>query len=263
MHPLQLILINGKIQDSSNYPLEIWALDGNNEKSAYYAKPFRKNNINTFPTAKEIIACEMALHFDLPTPRYNIIDISDEKLSSFYTENEIRKFHKGYKFCSKKIDQYIGFKPDVSVGFLRDYEIAGIFAFDVLMQNSDRGGFRGKPNLLINDNSLVMIDHELTLSFINESHNIPNYENNINIYPHYYHVLIHHLKVVKEKNHIFDEFLEYLHVFNVNDLNGLFDEMDNFNIEYGDRLDYFLYFDWCKKNISVIKKYLLLKINER
>jgi hypothetical protein len=260
MHPLKLILINGKINESSNYPLEIWALDKDNQKSIYYAKPFRKIGLNAFPTAKEILGCEMALIFDLPTPRYNIINIDDTKLSSYYSENEIRKFHKGYKFCSKKLDQYAGFNPHVSIGFLREYEIAGIFAFDVLMQNADRGGFRGKPNLMINDDNLIMIDHELTLSFINDKQTKPDYENNIRIYPYYNHVLINHLKAIKEKSHIFDEFFEHLNRFNINNLNSIFDEMDKFNIEYGDRLDYFLYFDWFKKNRDIIKNYLLAMI---
>ena len=263
MDLLHLFRVNGQIKDSSNYPLEIWALDKDSQVGTFFAKPFRKNNINSYPTAKEILACEIASRFDLPTARYGIIDISDAKLSSFYTDNQIKRFHSGYKFCSKKLDGYITLSPIASTGFLRSFEIAGIFAFDVIMQNSDRGGFRGKPNLIIKDDSLVMIDHELTLSFIDENHKIPNYENNINIYPHYYHVLMPHLKAIKEKNHIFDEFLEYFHLFNLNTLDEIFDEMDKFNIEYGDRLDYFLYFDWCKKNLNIIKKYLLLKVHER
>lgn len=199
----------------------------------------------------------MALMFDLPTPRYNIINIEDGKLASYYSENEVRKFYKGYKFCSKKLDQYVGFNPHVSAGFLSDYEIAGIFAFDVLMQNSDRGGLRGKPNLLINDDSLVMIDHELTLPFISDQQPLRNYENNIRIYPFYNHVLINHLKKIKEKSYIFDEFLEHLRLLNVESLNRVFDDMDKFNIVYGDRLDYFAYFQWCKNNIATIKKYLI------
>lgn len=33
--------------------------------------------------------------------------------------------------------------------------------------------------------------------------------------------------------------------------------MDKYNIEYGEKLDYFAYFDWCKNNITIIKKYLI------
>lgn len=259
MQPLNLLLINGKLTDSSNYPLEIWASDQDNIRSRYYAKPFRMGSINSYPTAKEIIGCEMAVAFDLPTPNYNIIDINHATLSTYYTENELRKFNKGYKFCSKKLDQYAGFNPNVSVGFLKDYEIAGIFAFDVLMHNTDRG-FRGKPNLLINDDRLVMIDHELTLPFIDSQHKTINYENNIRVYPYYLHTLLKHIQLIKEKKHIFDEFLEYLRVLNIDRLNVIFDEMDDFNIEYGDRLDYFLYFDWCKSNVDYLKKNLQLMI---
>lgn len=257
MHPLTLLLINGRVNDSSNYPLEVWALDGAGQKSRYYAKPFRKSPVNHFPTAKEIISCEMALLLDLPVPRYDIISIDNSILAKHYAENEVRKFYTGYRFCSKRLEQYTIYSPNLITGFLRDHEVAGIFAFDVIMQNSDRGGFLGKPNLLINDDSLVMIDHELTLSFINDKPTPPNYENNIRIFPYYYHVLLNHVKSIRVKNHIFDEFLENLRLLNIDSLNTVFDEMDKYNIEYGDRLDYFLYFDWCKKNISVIKTYLL------
>lgn len=257
MYPLKLLLINGKITDSSNYPLEIWAMDNENQRSIYYAKPFRNIGIDIFPMAKEILGCEMALKFDLPCPTYNIINIDDSKLSSYYPENEVRSFHKGYKFCSKKLDQYIAFNPLISNSFSNHYEIASIFAFDVLMQNSDRGGFRGKPNLLINDNNLAMIDHELTLSFISDQHLATNFENNLQIYPYHNHVLINHLKALKEKSYIFDEFLENLRLLNLDSLNVVFDDMDKFNISYGSRTDYFAYFEWCKNNVSIFKKYLI------
>lgn len=260
MHPLKLILVNGIISESSNHPMEVWAFDKDSKRSKYYVKSFRKSPINSFPTAKEIICSEMALALDLPVPRYDIIEIDDSTLNCYYPENEVRRFYKGYKFCSKKLDQYAIFNKNVSVGFLRDYEIASIFAFDVLMQNTDRGGFLDKPNLLINDDSLIMIDHELTLSFINDKQNKTDYENNIRAFPYYHHVLLNHIKSIKEKSHIFDEFCEHLRMLNISNLNIVFDEMDKFNIEYGDRLDYFAYFDWCKKNIGIIKNLLLAMI---
>ncbi|RZK22678.1 MAG: hypothetical protein EOO43_09360 [Flavobacterium sp.] len=256
MHPLTLLFITGKLTESSNFPLEIWASDRTGHRSRYYVKSFRKQKINTFQTAKEIVACEVALQLDLPTPKYDVIDIAPAKLSGFYSDNEVQRFYDGHKFCSKRLEQYNAL-PRISTGYLRDYEVAGIFAFDVLMQNADRGVRDGKPNLLINDDSLIMIDHELTLSFISSMPSTVDYENNIRLYPYYYHVLLNHVKSIKVKSHIFDEFLENLRLLNIESLNSVFDEMDKYNIEYGDRLDYFAYFDWCKRNIPTLKKYLL------
>lgn len=262
MHPLKLVLINGKVTESSNYPLEVWALDKNNEKGKYYFKPFRQGFINTYPTAKEIIACELAVLFDLPTPSYNILDINNLKLSEHYTENELRKFYTGYKFCSKKLEQYVIFDSSViSVGFLKDYEIINIFAFDFLIQNLDRGLRKGKPNILINDNNLVMIDHELSFSFIcSQPPKNLVYEKTLSFYRGSEHVLYNHIKAIKIKSHIFDKFCEILSNLNINSLEKVFDEMDNFNIDYGDRLDYYSYLDWCKNNSDIIKRYLLATI---
>lgn len=260
MYPLELILINGKLQTSSNYPLDIWAIDENGEIGNYIAKSFRILNINAYPIAKEIFACEVATHFDIPTPQYNIIDISDSKLANQYTDNEIRRFHKGYKFCSRKLDQYLEFNPFLPTNILRDYEIALIFAFDVLMQNTDRR-IGSKPNLLFNDNSLVMIDHELSLSFIDETGRKTDYENNIRIFPHNNHALIKPVKSIKQKNNIFDEFFDHLYSLNISKFDTIFDQMESFNIQHGERLDYYLYLEWCKKNASVIKKYLMLMVS--
>lgn len=72
--------------------------------------------------------------------------------------------------------------------------------------------------------------------------------------------LCNHIKAIKIKSHIFDNFCELLLNLDVNALDDVFNEMDKFNIEYGDRLDYYLYFDWCKKNVEIVKKYLLASI---
>lgn len=262
MHPLKLIFINGKITESSNYPLEVWALDENNEKGRYYFKPFRQGSVNIYPTAKEIIACELSVLFDLPTPSYSILDINKSKLSEHYTENELRKFYPGYKFCSKKLEQYVVFDSSVvSIGFLKEYEIINIFAFDFLIQNNDRGSRKGKPNLLINDDNLVMIDHELSLYFICSQPSIKlDYETTLSLYRGSDHVLYNNIKAIKIKSHIFDKFCELLLNLDINALDNVFNGMDKFNIEYGDRLDYYLYFDWCKKNVEIVKKYLLASI---
>jgi hypothetical protein len=206
--------------------------------------------------AKEIFCCELAILLDLPVPKYDIVNLSDSELSGFYSDTDIRKFEEGYKFCSKKLEQYAEFNFNVSESLIKEYEFAGIFAFDVLVQNGDRH-LGSKPNLLINNDSLVMIDHELTLSFINESGQPTDYENNICIYPFNNHTLIKHLKNVKEKSHIFDEFIDNVKMLNISKLNSVFDEMEHYNIEFGDKLDYFLYLDWCKKNYVKINNYLL------
>jgi len=260
MHPLELILINGDLKGGTTKPLEIWATDEYSNAGKYVVKNFRYDAVDNYSTAKEIIACEIAMKFDIPVPDYAIINISDEDLKGYYNEFEMARLKNGYKFCSKFVEQCAMFNPLVSNDFLNQYEIENVFAFDVLMHNSDRGGYRNKPNLLINDNELMMIDHELTLPFINSIASEPNYEKSLQNYRYFNHILIDHVKSIATKNHIFEEFLEILHRINFEALHAVFDDMDKYEIAYGNRNDYLHYFIWCKQNVETLRKYLLLMI---
>jgi hypothetical protein len=35
--------------------------------------------------------------------------------------------------------------------------------------NSDRGGYRNKPNLLVDEDGFILIDHELTLHLLDDN----------------------------------------------------------------------------------------------
>jgi hypothetical protein len=120
----------------------------------------------------------------------------------------------------------------------------------------DRGGEHHKPNLLINDEELILIDHELCLPFINNSDRVLNYETNLRNYQFNKHILIKHLKSLRDKENIFDDFLEMLKVLNMNSLNLTFDNMDKFDIPYFDREKFINYFAWAKHNIAIFERYL-------
>ncbi len=260
MRLLELIFINGHLKGGTTKPLDVWATNQYHEEGRYVVKSFRNGIVNNFSTAKEIIAVEIALKFDIPVPAYGVINIPDEELRGYYSENEFLKIEKGYKFCSKFIEQYTIFDPIISTSYLAQYHIENIFAYDLLMLNSDRGGFRNKPNLLINDDELIIIDHELTLPFINDNPPVINYERFLANYQYQNHTLLNHIRSIKVKNHIFDEFLEVLSRTNFDDLNSTFDDMDTYGIVYGDRSVYINYFNWCKQNIETIKRHLLITL---
>jgi len=260
MHSLELVFINGDLKGGTTKPLEIWATDQYNDLGKYVVKNFKKDTVDTYSTAKEIIACEIAAKFDILVPEYAVINISDEELMKYYDASEMLRLKSGYKFCSRFIEQSVMFNPLVSNDFISQYQIENIFAFDVLMRNSDRGQYRNKPNLLINDSELMIIDHELTLPFINSNAGATDYEKSLSNYGYSNHTLIDHLKSIKSKNYIFEEFIEILHRINFEDLHAVFDDMDTFEIEYGDRDNYLHYFKWCKQNIGIVKKYLSIMI---
>ena len=132
-----------------------------------------------------------------------------------------------------------------------------MFAFDNIIINTDRGGFRNKPNLLINDSNILLIDHELTMPFINNSSEYPNYFNYLRDYPFEKHILTRHLKGLKEKNNLFDEFFELLKTININKFNIIFDKLDIYGIKYGERNKLFAYLNWIKNNSKFINNHLI------
>lgn len=256
MQPLQLISIGEVMKGGTTKPVNIIALN-NDKPTKYVMKVFTKSQIiQGASVAKEIICNELAKQFDLNCPDYGIIKLDHSEFMGVYDEERITKLDNGYKFCSKYLEGNAMFNPLVTNSFLKDYEVATIFAFDLLIYNSDRGGFRNKPNLLINDNALYLIDHELTFPFIGEDINNVNYERYLGNYPFKQHVLIRYLKSLRNKNDLFNEFIEMLKVLNLNDLSSIFDFLEEFNIAHVERQKFMHYFAWAKNNVAIFDRYL-------
>ena len=257
MQQLRLISIGGIVTGGTTKPLNIIALNEEKTPSKYIMKVFTEKNIlQNASVAKEILCSELAGQFNLNCPNYGIINFNHSELNGFYEEEKIKSFDKGLKFCSKFIEQSIIFNPLISNSFLKDYDVANIFAFDFLIYNVDRGGEHHKPNLLINDTNIILIDHELTFPFIDGNNKNIDYEVFLTNFQFQKHILIKHLKSLRKKENIFDEFLEMLKHLNINNLNIIFDEMDKFNIPYIERQKFMHYFAWAKNNTAIFERYL-------
>jgi hypothetical protein len=257
MQELKLVSIDGFAEGGSSKPLLITAIDQSQVPKQYVMKLFKTNNIEqNYSVAKEIFVNELAKEFDLSVPDYAIIKIDHKILSEFFSEEEIERLDKGYKFCSEFMAQYVIFNPLVSLTFIKDYDIENLFCFDNLVLNVDRGGARDKPNLLINDSDILLIDHELTLPFIHNGFENTNYYNYLRTYQHDNHIVKKHLKSLRQKDNLFTEFFESLRFLNVNKFNHLFDEFDNYEIQYGSRDSIFAYLNWTKINISFLNTHL-------
>lgn len=257
MYPLQLVSIGEIMIGGTTKPVNIIALDENKTPCKFVLKVFTKNNIlQNASVAKEIVCSELAKQFNLFCPDYGIINFDHNELSQLYDNTKLKNIDDGYKFCSKFEEQTVIFNPNVTNAFLKDYEVANIFAFDLLIYNVDRGGEHYKPNLLINDDKLILIDHELSFPFINNHSNEVNYEGFLGNYQYQKHILIKHLKSLRNKEGIFDEFLEMLKHLNINTLDVIFDEMNKFGIPYIERQKFLHYFAWAKNNVAIFERYL-------
>lgn len=259
MKELQLISTGKIMTGGTTQPFTVLALNEFGYVEEYIVKAFTKRQLTqNASVAKEILACELARMFDIAIPEYGIINCGSEDLERIYDKERIETLDLGAKFCSKFIRQYLIFTPLASNIFLKDYEILNIFAFDVFIFNIDRGGYRNKPNLLINDNELTIIDHELTFPFINSNYREIDYENNLATYPFQNHVLLKHIKSLNIQNRVFDEFLLNLSTLNINKLDLIFTKLQYYNIDFFDK-DFFMnYFVWAKNNVSIFERYLTM-----
>ncbi|EJL66484.1 HipA family kinase [Flavobacterium sp. CF136] len=258
MQILKLVHIDGFIDGGSSKPLLITAVDEAGNVNQYVMKLFKKNYVDqNFSIAKEVLISELAKEFNLSVPNYAVIDIDHSLLIEYFDNDELEKLDSGYKFCSEFNGQYVIFNPLVSLQFIKSYDIANLFAFDNVIINSDRGGFRNKPNLLVNDDEILLIDHEQTLPFINNSYSNPNYFTYLQNYPFQRHLVITHLKSMRLKNGIFDEFLEMLKHLNIERFISIFDELDYLKINFGDRDDFFLFLEWLKSKRIPICNHLI------
>ena len=254
MQELQLVSVGNIMTGGTTKPFIALALNEQGYVVEYVVKAFTKNQVNqNVSVAKEILCCELAKMFDLTVPNYGIMNFDRLDLERVYTKHWVDTLDKGAKFCSEFMGQYSIFSPSTSKAFLKDYEILNIFAFDVFISNVDRGGYRNKPNLLINDNDLMVIDHELTFPYVNDV----NYEKRLVLYQHQRHVLYKYIKQRKEKIVGFDEFLMSLSSLNLTKLRNIFDELDKYDIQYGDRENFMNYFAWAKNNVAIFERYLI------
>jgi hypothetical protein len=103
-------------------------------------------------------------------PQAALVVIEDEFWMTLdaATKNELAQKDDRIKFGSFQMTGMTIFNNLSSLS-LKGYDIGTVFAFDYLIWNLDRGGFGNKPNILVNDDGFLLIDHELILPFVNET----------------------------------------------------------------------------------------------
>lgn len=265
---LQLINIIEVLPGGTTKPLLVNAMDKNGLKSQYVVKVFTKRQIaQNYATAKEIIGCAIAQEFDLPVSEFGIINFSNIFLKDFYTPKEIKEVDSGFKFCCKYNPIGPIFKDIMTSAFLKRYDFENVFAFDNLLLNVDRGGQRKKANLLVSNDTFLLIDHELILHFVDnhlvDTNSIDAQQlfNSFKQYEkHIFHVPLKRHKS-KNKGVLFDEFIELLRVLNLTIFQDLYSELEFYEIPYNGKKSTFAYFQWAKTHLDYIKSELIRRIS--
>jgi len=203
------------------------------------------------PVAKEVFGNVLAQEFDLSVPQYALLNFGDPFINDL-PEREalrLREIADGLKFASVEVSD----APIVDVrqqrSLLKSYDIGNIFAFDNLVWNLDRGG-RNKPNLLIDDGALILIDHEQIFPFANDTltpdaYVMPPLQRSAWYYPYDKHLFYPLLKRMPatEKTSVFDTFQFHLENLSLNLLDDAAYALTRAGIEIG--------------NYPVIRKHLL------
>jgi hypothetical protein len=130
--------------------------------------------------------------------------------------------------------------------------------------NLDRGGYRNKPNLLVDDDGFILIDHELTFNFI-DSENDLSFNKIIEVFhsnswPSFYqkHVFFSSLKNYRGvKKNLFDTFDESLRTININSILELIDELERFKVQMGNIHLLVDYLKYLKQNSNQFRNILL------
>lgn len=260
LRQLYFISHKGFIKGGSTRPVLIEAKNDEGEIGQYVLKIYNKSNeFENFATSKEFISCHLASEFDLWTPDYFVIEIIPDFVQELFSEDELKNLHFGYHFCTNFIPGCLPYNTNAPNKFLKGYDFANVFSFDFLILNSDRGGFRNKPNILIKDENFYLIDHELTFPFnsnVNSSggsYEKSDFYNQTNVYSMSMHIFHHIMQKKRDEPHLFDEFEYHLLKLKLNKLEELFQDFGKFRI-LNDGLEGLIsYLLWCKNNKYLIK----------
>jgi len=239
---------NGPVeQGGSTKPWKVSAIIDsefdNPTEQPYIVKLFSPSIVEQHPCiAKEFICNALATEFDLFVPDPGIINLNTPDFLKTLNKKDIgilNQRFKGETFASKLLDG-----PLVSKS-LKDSpsnieDKAMIYAFDSFILNIDRWGIHEKPNLIIRDERFMLIDHELSLSFMDQNNRrtLDLILNGINvnrpIFPYKNHLFFNSLKMYPDnKAHLFHTFQEYLMNLNINAIRILIDELESNHINSG------------------------------
>lgn len=140
-----------------------WLLNGlvDEQPEPYVVKLFTAHDIGQVNyVAKEVMGSLLADEFDLPTPDIAFFDLSDLNPDLLFDDQATQwaQADPKWKFASRSLHPAEELSPNMGRRYLKDFEVVTIFSFDMLIWNLDRND--RKPNALLKDGSVWLIDHE-------------------------------------------------------------------------------------------------------
>lgn len=205
----------------STRPWAVIVADEDEETFPCVVKLFKEKTLQQqHAIAKEAFGIELAHYFDLPAPEWYLVNFSEDFQATLSEEQRegLRTKAKGWKFGTRLLEGYSILQADnLSRPKIKEYDLGSVYAFDNLVFNLDRGGFRNKPNILIRDEDYALIDHEQILTFIDDpdqpNHRIvdefPTFHLRYQYDKHIFYPVLKGLRSATRSS-VFDTFAEYL-----------------------------------------------------
>jgi hypothetical protein len=128
----------------------------------YVVKIFKQDKSNH--TCKEVFAAILAQHFELKTPKPVLIEVNNALLNVLKKQEKYKNWQvtEGVFFGNQYLKNAKSFINTPDLDAYDIWEITNLFAFDVLILNTDRQ--LGKPNVLTKNQDIYVIDHELSMN---------------------------------------------------------------------------------------------------
>lgn len=237
------------------------------EEISCVLKLFKTSHVSSSNSiGKEFICNALAAEFDLVAPDAYLIDPFDAAFISILEPKvivDLKTKHEGVTFASRLVNATI-VNPVVKSSVYNIQDCALLFAFDCLIMNQDRGGYRGKANLMIDDDGFILIDHELTFHFLDGNEPaaydvVMSHFQDGSWFPIYLkHIFYGRLKEYKgSKKNLFYTFEEYLSKFDICKIEVLNLELASQNISIGQIELLIQYLYTLKQNANKFSKILL------
>lgn len=221
--------------------------------AVFVVKVFKESHLIEKPRVHgEFVGTWAAMEFDLLTPDVAWIKFDQTFIFSLPPEisSSMDLDDDRLKFGSKLLNSFQHFSPGMPKSkFQKLLDLDTFYAFDNFIRNPDRGSH--KPNLLVQDNSGYLIDHEYALELDDKT--VEQVEN-LDIEGKFStsHIAFPYLAKRKESagENYFDMFLECLRSFNLEGLESVLGEVSNEGYGAQNRL-ILEYFRFVKRNPSI------------
>ena len=187
---------------------------GENGVQPYVMKLFDSYNLDARDhVTAEVIGYVLTKEFDFNVPEAAFIEINEDFLSTIQNEEHywlLERKDARLKFGSSLVDNaYLFDTRSEYPNPIKLLDLQMLFAFDNLIRNRDRNNY--KPNLLIRDTEIYLIDHEMGLELTSQT--IIDFKNEFwDKRFADYHISVNYLKVWDKeiKTRYFETFEEYL-----------------------------------------------------